>query len=213
MVKALILDLDGTLVDSHKAHIKSYKEVFNKKALNEFDVKKLKSLFGKVAEDIISELFPSLSEKEVDELVLGKREAFLKAIDKVVKVPCVDKFLRRAFNDYSLAVATSSSNLEMNALVDRFGWSDYFKVLMSGYDVSRPKPAPDLLLMVIKELGLKKDDCVFIGDSIYDALSARSAGVSFIGVRTGSYSKKDFDEQGFKSFKDLCELLSFKVLF
>lgn len=213
MVKALILDLDGTLVDSHKAHIKSYKEVFNKKALSDFDVNKLKSLFGKVAEDIISDLFPGLSDEEVDELVLGKRKAFLKALGKVVKVPCVDKFLKKAFDDYLLAVATSSSNLEMNALVDRFGWRDYFKVLMSGYDVPKPKPAPDLLLAVIKELGVNKDDCVFIGDSIYDALSARSAGVSFIGVRTGSYSKKDFDEQGFKSFKDLCELFSSKVFF
>lgn len=213
MVKAVIIDLDGTLVDSHKAHVHSYEDVFHKKALDSIDKEKLKSLFGKVAEEIIKDLFPNLSDKRVGGLVEGKRRAFLKELDKVNCMPCADKFLKTAVKDCALALATSSSNLEMNALIDEFGWRDYFSVLMSGYDVDKPKPAPDLLLAVVKELGFKKSECVFVGDSIYDALSAKSAGLDFIGVLTGSYSKQRFDEQGFKSFKDLCELLSSKVLF
>jgi len=212
MVKAIILDLDGTLVDSHKAHVKSYKQVFSDLGLKEPSRQELKRLFGMIAEDIIKELFPHLSKVEVREVVDSKREIFLTLMDLVSRKPCVDLFLRKASKKYRLVIATSASPEEMNSLINNFGWTHYFELMITSYDVPKPKPAPDLLLKVVKMLGLKKSDCLFIGDSIFDALSSRNAGVSFLGVETGSFSKKEFNKNGFKSYKNLCTLTRSKPM-
>jgi len=206
MVKALILDLDGTLVNSREAHIKSYQMVFKKKGLNP-KYSDLKKNFGKVAEDIILGALPQLTAREVKEIVLEKREIFLNIMDEVIKEPCVDHFLKKASEDYALAIATSASRIEMKELIEKFGWTDYFKLMLTSYDVPEPKPAPDLLLAIAKQLGVKVSDCLFIGDSIFDAMAARKAGMSFLGVETGGFSKKSFKQEGFESHHNLCFLM------
>jgi len=206
MVKALILDLDGTLVDSREAHIKSYQMVFKKRGLNP-KYSDLKKNFGKVAEDIILGALPQLTAREVKEIVLEKREIFLNIMDEVIKEPCVERFLERASEDYALAIATSASRIEMKELLDKFGWTDYFKLMLTSYDVPEPKPAPDLLLAIAKQLRVKVSDCLFIGDSIFDAMAARKAGMPFLGVETGGFSKELFKQEGFESHQNLCFLM------
>jgi len=212
MVKALILDLDGTLVESHEAHVKSYKGVFDNLGLKASH-KDLKKHFGKIAEDIIKEVFPQLTNKQVIEVVMAKRELFLQNLEAVYKKPCADSFISKASKNYFLAIATSASREEMNALLKKFSWINYFKVLVTSYDVLKPKPAPDLLFRVAELLKLEVNDCLFIGDSIYDALAAREAGMSFLGVETGSFSKNDFKKEGFKSYRNLCTLSRSKFVF
>ncbi len=208
MVKAVILDLDGTLINSHPAHVKSFNKMLELHGLviNNIDFSKY---FGLIAEDILKRLFPSLSDEEVSALARTKRRLFIKDIDLVTKQPCVDEFIK-SLKGLKTAIATSASREEMEAVITKFGWS--FDYLLTSYEVSNPKPAPDIIIRAAKELRVKLSDCVFIGDSIYDADTARNAGVRFIGVATGSYSIKDFTGKGVKAFKNLCSLLSSGVL-
>jgi len=206
MVKALILDLDDTLIDSHDAHVKSYEEVFNEMGLSINRVL-LEREFGKISEDIIKTLIPGLPKLGIKRAVLAKRKLFLKHLDLVKPERCADEFLKNASRKYFLAIATSTSRRELLAVLKLFGWRDYFKVLLTSYEVLRPKPSPDLLLRTAELLGVSVSDCIFIGDSIFDALSARNAGMPFIGVETGSFSNEDFSRLGFKSFPNFCLLM------
>jgi HAD superfamily hydrolase (TIGR01509 family) len=205
-LKALILDLDGTLIDSHVAHTKSYVNALKGRDLV-IDKTKIINLFGMTAENILKTLFPKLTKRDIDQIVNDKRERYLKLIKLIKAQPCADKFIKSMSNKFILAIASSSSMIEIKRLLDQFGWTNHFKLLMSSYDVPKPKPAPDLLIAVAKELDLKISDCLFVGDSLFDALSARSAGMTFKGVETGSFTKKDFLNKGFNSYSNLCSLL------
>ncbi len=208
MVKAVILDLDGTLINSHPAHVKSFNKMLELHGLmvNKIDFSKY---FGLIAEDILKKLFPTLSEDKISILARTKRRLFINDIDLVTKQPCVDKFIK-SLKGLRTAIATSASREEMEAVINKFGWN--FNCLLTSYEVNHPKPAPDILIKAAEELRVKLRDCVFIGDSIYDADTARNAGVKFIGVATGSYSINDFNNKGVKAFKNLCSLLSSGVL-
>ncbi len=205
MVKALIFDMDGTLINSHDAHVESYREVLSSRGLKVNDFTLAKN-FGKVAEDILKAIFPGVTSKEINLMVLEKRRAFLKFIDLVKPLRCAERLLSMG-GQFKLVLATSSSRLETNAIISKLGWTEHFILIITSYDVPRPKPSPDILIAAAKKLRLKISDCLFVGDSIFDALSARAAGMSFIGVETGSYSNADFVREGFKSCKNLCSLI------
>ncbi|TFF88123.1 MAG: HAD family hydrolase [Promethearchaeota archaeon] len=207
MVKVYVFDLDGTLIDSHEAHARAYIKVFSKRGLT-VNKRVLVKNFGKTSENIIKELFPQLDSSEVEQIARDKKNEYLKMIDLVTRQSCADKILSKAKSKGKLALATSSSRIELNKILKMFKWYELFDLRVSSYDVAKPKPAPDLLLKIINSLKVKPINCLFIGDSIYDALAAKSAGIEFIGVTTGSFSKKAFKEHGFKSYPTLCEIYS-----
>lgn len=204
MVKALILDFDGTLVDSGKAYFPIYQSILAERGLK-ISQSEINKHFGKTAEDILIALFPELTTKEVKSIIEEKNKRFINSLDLVTKTPCVDVFLKKAIK-FELAIATSSSMQTMKPLIERFGWSGLFKTIVLGYDVPRPKPAPDILLEVARRLGLKVSDCVFIGDSLFDARAAFNAKMIFLGVETGGFTREMFKQEGFKSYQSLCEL-------
>lgn len=205
MVKAVLLDLDGTLINSHDAHVKAYKKILDSYKLK-INTRELESKFGLIAEDILKELFPKLSSKDVHEVVLQKRKFFIENINLVKLKPCVNEFLETASKHCILAIATSISREELLAVLQKFSWTKYFKVLVTSYDVIHPKPAPDLLIKIVRELRINLSDAVFIGDSVFDALSAKSAGICFIGVATGAFSLESFKKEGFEAYSSLCEI-------
>lgn len=205
MVNALIFDLDGTLINSGKAHINSYVSVLRDYGLN-VNTKLLASKFGMIGEDILRELFPELPVNVIKEISCKKRKLFIDYISLIKPLVCVNDFLKRASKKYVLAIATSTSRRELLKILDFLSWKKYFKVLVTSYDVNFPKPAPDILLVTAKKLSLKISDCVFIGDTIFDALAARSAGMRFIGVATGTFCFSCFKKEGFVVYKNFCGL-------
>ncbi len=208
-VKAVIFDLDGTLVNSHEAYAKAYKEVLTKHGVI-IRKEQVVRLFGMTAEDIIKRLLPELSAKEIRDIVREKSAIFDKSLDLIKPLPCAENLLRK-LGRCRLALATSSSRKSTDLLLRKFGWDSFFNVVLTGYDVPRPKPAPDILIEAAKLLELSVKDCLFVGDSIFDARAATAAGMKFIGVETGSFKKKDFKAEGFFSYPNLCELS--KILF
>lgn len=204
MVKAFILDLDGTLINSTSLYVASFKPVLTKYKL-EVNPELLKKYFGMIAEDIISKAFPELSSEMVKTVVSEKRRLFLDNISLIKKHKCADEFLKKINSKGVVALFSSSHKNEIKAIINHLGWNDYFSLLLDGYDIPAPKPAPDGLIKAMKLLGVNESDSVYVGDTIYDALAARSAHIGFAGVTTGTFSKKDFNELGFKKiYKNLC---------
>ncbi len=208
MVKAVILDLDGTLINSHPAHVKSFKEMLKKHKLkvNKLDFSKY---FGLIAEDILKKIFPTLTKKKITMIARTKKELFIKEINLITKQPCADKLISQLKNKKT-AIATSASREEMMAVIKKFNWD--FNAKITSYEVEKPKPSPDILIEAIKQLGVNIEESLFIGDSIYDADTARKAGMKFIGVATGSYTISDFKKKGVKAYQNLCRLISAGVL-
>ncbi len=208
MVKAFIFDLDGTLIDSHKAHVNAFKKVLHKHDLyttrNE-----LKKYFGMQEEDILKKLFPKISSKVLDQIMFEKRKEFIKNIHLVEKKPCADKVLKMSNKKGPVALATCCHLSEVSEIIKQFNWGNYFKTIVTSYEVPRPKPAPDILLRTIKILNAKKQDAVFIGDTIYDAMASQSAGIKFIGVNKDEEVINGLKALGVKNtHRTLCTIFS-----
>lgn len=205
MVSALILDLDGTLIDSLSVHAWAFMSVFESMG---YIVDKfiLRSLFGMSASGIVKKAVPGISEVNVKRVLLRKERLFRSRINCIKAMPGARALLRRASRSFPVALATSSSRRDALLILKCLGLRDYFSVILTSDEVVRPKPAPDLILGIVKRLCVNVSDCLFVGDSVFDALSSRRAGVHFIGVATGVYSIKDFKRAGFKAVKCLCDI-------
>jgi len=186
--KAIIFDLDGTLIDSIPAHLHAYQEL----AMSEFGIQlnqeKILEHFGKKSRDIITALFP-LSGKNIDILVEKKQRLYRQSFNRVKLLPGTKKVLRTAKEKaIKCALGTSSSKKNVEVAIKEFGLE--FDVIITGEDIERGKPNPETFLTTAQRLEVSPDDCFVIGDAIYDMMAAKKAGMLAIGVLTGSTTRR-----------------------
>ena len=108
---------------------------------------------------------------------------------------------------FILGIVTLKSKKITDNLLDEFKIRDLFKVVITYEDVSQKKPNPEGLIRAASNLGLKNEDCLYIGDDINDAKAANNCNMFFIGVTTGKTIKEEFYQNNeFKICKNLIEV-------
>jgi phosphoglycolate phosphatase len=107
------------------------------------------------------------------------------------------------------AIATSSRREQVDVSVQALALS-HRPIIIDGSGVKHAKPAPDLLLVAARELGVEPSRSYCVGDSIWDMQAAAAAGMRAIGVTTGSATARELEEAGANfTVKDLTELIPF----
>jgi 2-haloalkanoic acid dehalogenase type II len=110
-----------------------------------------------------------------------------------------------------LGVLTNSGRLAATEILARGGLSDCFEFVLCRDDVEMMKPRPDGLAMAVSVLGIPKGEVVYVGDSRYDIIAAKEAGVRAVGVASGNYSEEGLRAEGadavIRSITDLPKLL------
>ena len=86
---------------------------------------------------------------------------------------------------FSLAIASTKHRHRIDRILVRYGLGEFFDVVVGGEDVSRHKPDPGCVQIVLNRLGVAPSECVYVGDNVVDAAAAEAAGLCFIGVLTG----------------------------
>lgn len=135
--------------------------------------------------------FPVDVSRDVREL----EDRFVEGIDTLSLKPGARAFLDEATAKLPIGLASSSPRRLINASLGRFGIKDLFRVTVSGQEVPRAKPFPDVYLRAAELLSLAPGVCLAIEDSRNGARAARSAGISVIAVPEG-------DTAGFESIAD-----------
>ena len=176
-LKALLFDLDGTLLDSFSVHYQAYEAMFAR-----FGVKITRETF--LASYSPNWYFtyesmglPRNSWDDANTYWLeeaAKRQADL--------FPGVREMLHRLSGSHSVGLVTSGSKARVMSDLERTGITPYFQVLVTGDDITEPKPSPEGLELALRRLGLQATEAVYVGDSNADYEMARAAGVSFLGV-------------------------------
>jgi phosphoglycolate phosphatase len=184
-----LFDIDGTLLDSAADICGAVQHVLASAPLPKdvsFDY--LKSFIGLHLIDLFTDVYPSYSPQQIDDLIQQYRTTYLARGHLQTKLyPGVAEGL--AGLGGRKATATTKGSPTTRAVLTQFGLIQYFDHVQ-GTDGFPCKPAPDVILAALAALGARTEDCLFVGDSPADMEAGRRAGVRTCAVRYG-YGKAD----------------------
>jgi beta-phosphoglucomutase len=185
-VRALIFDMDGVIVDSNPWHRTAWEE-YNRGLGLEMTAEMQQRMYGKRNDELIREFFGGhLDDAEVFAHGAAKERLYREMMKPHLMdslVPGIRGFLDR-HRDLALAVATNAEPPNVNFVLDETGLRSFFRVVVNGHEVSRPKPHPEIYLRVADTLGVAPADCVVFEDSHTGVESALAAGMHVVGIST-----------------------------
>lgn len=211
-IRAVIFDFDQVLVDSYKDHLDAF--VFSAKKfgvdLNKNDVRKIYHKFGKSAKEIMREVKPEMNDEELKNFVIEKDKIYRKLVAKHgIKLMKGAKNILVFLNHKRIKIAIASSATRKNIMIGlkKNRIEKFFSIIVSVEDTKRHKPYPDPLLKTARLFHVKPNECIYVGDTVYEMLSAKRAKMTGIAVESGIYSAKILKKNGAKLvFGDLKEL-------
>lgn len=209
-MRALIFDLDGTLIDTVYAHVFTWQTAFWEAGLpiDGWRIHRRIGMSGGLfARAAARELGRELNAEEVTALQRRHSELFAQLMPERRPLPGAVELLRflRSVN-ITHGIATSGNRPGIDASLETLGIGAETVVVERG-DVSRAKPEPDLFLACQERLGVRPEDCYVIGDAVWDLLAARRAGMLSIGVLTGGYGEDELNRAGaYRVYRDAAEL-------
>ena len=189
-LSALIFDLDGTLLDTNDAHVEAWVRALARHGYK-VDADRVGPEIGKGGDNLVpSILGEAAEEREGERLRETATEEFLKIAKarRFRPYPRVEELLDALRGrGLKLALATSSSTTNLDAMFESAGVDlrEKFDAVVTKSDVENSKPAPDVILAAIDKLALSPAQCAMIGDTPFDAISARRAGVVTLGLLSG----------------------------
>lgn len=210
MIKGVISDVDGTLVDSNDAHASAWQEAFREFGIS-LKWEEIRCEIGKGADQLLPrfltpmQLFPFGTK-----IHKRKKEIFKnKHLDQVRPLPGVIPLFEWLHqNKKAIVLVTSSGAGEAQHYIRLLGIDRWVRDIITGDDVARTKPYPDLFHVALDRLQWKPSDTVVLGDTPYDALAAGKIGLATIAVLTGGFSEEPLREAGAAEiYPDLPSLL------
>ncbi len=211
-IGAVIFDFDGVLIRSYDDHLRAFLHTAKKYGYR-IDRVEVYKRFGMSAKEIVEELLPTLPDREIERFIKEKEIAYRKILrGKKIKLVGGAEALLELLKKRKIPVAISSSASEANIrlALKRSILKKYFRVIVAAEHVRRHKPYPDALLKAARFLRIEPKNCLYIGDSIYEMVAARRAGMTGIGMLTGFYTKGALLKAGAKAvFKDMAEVRKF----
>ena len=189
MLRAILCDIDGTLIDSNDAHALAWVDALEQVGQPvAFD--RIRPLIGMGGD----KLLPALEIDPESELGMeaGDRatRAFLETyLDSIRAFPRARELLERLLRSgYSLYAATSSNDKELSAILQRGEIEDVFRDVTTASDIEQSKPAPDVVQAALARAACTPHEAVMLGDTPYDVRAARRTNVRCIAMRCGGWS-------------------------
>ncbi len=191
--KGILLDIDGTLVDSNDANARCWMEALLAHGI-EVNYIKLREGIGMGGDNFLPKLAHVDAESEQGKAISQTRSEILKSkyMPDLKAFPQVKELLTRFRDDgLALVVATSAKPDEAEALLALTGARELISEIATTEDAKNSKPDPDILHAALQKSGLEADEVVMLGDTPYDVEAAQKAGIQSIGVRCGGWTAPD----------------------
>jgi beta-phosphoglucomutase len=192
---ALILDMDGVIVNSNPVHREAWALYIRQFGVDAGDASP-EWWYGRRNDEIVRDFFGShLSAEEVRAHGAAKEQLYRKIIGPRLNdalVPGVREFLER-HRGQPIGLATNAGPANVEFLLDGARLGAYFRAVVDGHQVKNPKPAPDIYLRAASLLGAEPQNCVVFEDSLPGIQAARAAGMALVGVKTTHAEFADVD--------------------
>lgn len=210
--RTLIFDFDGTLADTRESIVKTMKFVAHRYDIHTVDEKLIESLIGLPLKATFEKAF-LLDESLIHEASLLYRTHYDEiALDTVslfqgVKDTLLD-FHQRGIN---LAVASSKGKVSLNKLLQKQNIYDLFSFVGGEEDAKNKKPAPDMVYLIMDKCNYQANECLVVGDTIFDIEMGQRANVDTCGVSYGNNTREQLETQKptfiIDRFTDLGEII------
>jgi len=209
-MRALVFDLDGTLVDTVYAHVFAWQRAFAEIALpiDGWRIHRRIGMSGGLfARAAAREIGRPLSSEEAAALQRRHGDLYRELLPERRPLPGAVELLAELREEgIAHGIATSGRRPEIDASLDALGVGAGVVVVERG-DVGRAKPEPDLFLACAERLGAAPADCYVVGDAVWDLLAARRAGMLSVGLLSGGYGEDELTRAGaFRVYRDPAEL-------
>ena len=182
--RAVIFDMDGVLVDSYQAHLASWGQLGREHGLT-MTAEQFSATFGRTSRDIIRNLWgDSVAEADIPAWD-DRKEAFYREIIRR-DFPAMDgatELLRSlAAAGFAMAIGSSGPPENIEAVMECLPGAELISARVTGADVTRGKPDPQVFLIAAEKLGLAPADCAVIEDAPAGVQAARAAGMAAVAI-------------------------------
>jgi HAD superfamily hydrolase (TIGR01509 family) len=195
-VKAIIFDLDGTIVDSKEAYLEAARVAFSTLAHKEIGVRTAMEIPKRFELSLpLNDLIKGIDEKNF-------REVYLRAYYEATRTrtkpfPDVGVVLQNLSKRMKLALTTRRhvSKSEVICQLEKFRLANYFQAVVTAIDAANPKPSPEALIQCSEKLRVALRDCAVVGDSVTDVKAGKNAGAKTVAVLSGIFSLKELQRE------------------
>ncbi len=195
-VKGILLDLDGTIVDSKEAYLEAARIAFAAMGQKIVDTKIVREIPRRLEQSLpINDIV-----KEID--VQKFLEKYLKAYYqataiKTKPIPNISDTVKKLSEKAKLALITMRyvPKKEIIEELEKFDLAKYFQYVITALDTHDPKPSPEALIKCAEQLGIQTSECAVVGDSVTDIKAGKNAGAKTVAVLSGIFSREELERE------------------
>ena len=198
MIRTILFDVDGTLVDSNDLHALAWQETFRRFGV-ERGFAEVREQVGKGGDNLLPALLPDdLVDQRGEEIEAARAELFLQDyLPRVTPFPGVRPLFERLYADgLRIVLATSAQQAELKFHRSIIACEDLIHGFTSRDDVEKSKPCPDIFEAALERAGVDPSEALVVGDSPWDLKASKRAGLPCVAVRSGGFDEADLLAEG-----------------
>lgn len=187
--------MDGVIIDSEPLHFKLEKELLEELG-GKINKKEHEAFVGTTDYYMWKTFKGKFNLKySVEEMIKIKKERFIENIHKIELVDNFYEFMLKMYEEgFLMGLASSNNKNAVDAIVKKFQLDKYLKFIISGEEVSKGKPNPEIFLTAAKKMNVKPSECLVIEDATNGITAAKSAGMKCIGLKSSNSGNQDLSK-------------------
>ncbi len=196
--------MDGVLIDSFEANFKFFTDLMNKFEHNFMDKEEFPKFFHMPMKELIRKTVRIEDEEEIEKIWKSGKDREVPYPNELLNTPNnLKEIIKKLSKEYKLGIVTSRIGQNVFDMPKISDLEEWFEIVIGYNDTKNHKPHPEPLLLAAQKLGLKTDECIYIGDSPTDITAAHAAGMKAISYSKNPLKGADANISEFSKLKEV----------